>query len=196
VAEPSEAARKVMLDVLYAGYARTPVLQELAAGRRLVMPAGPLNAPFAVIGEAPGEKEASRGEPFVGPSGALLIEMFSGAALPWRACYRTNVVPWRPDGNRTPYPFQVQASYGRLAREMEIVSPAVIIAAGAVAWDGITQGDFGRFAEARWTWWRVQGRRLLCIPHPAAILRCGSGKEQDEMLGKTVRALREVRIPA
>lgn len=176
---------------LYDDYAKIAVLQPVAFGRRLVPAHGPLDAPMAVVGEAPGAEEDREGRPFVGPSGQLLQALFAQAGLPWDMCYVTNVLPWRPPGNRTPYPFEVIASYGRVEKEIGIISPVAVIAAGAVAWSCLSQNELGGFSGARGRWHRVpwKGWAVLPVRHPAAILRL-SGRDRELAEEDTVRALR------
>jgi uracil-DNA glycosylase family 4 len=183
-------AKRAAIDVLYGEYAKIAVLRQLAEGRRLVPGHGPLDSPLVVVGEAPGAEEDRQGRPFVGPSGQLLQDLFKRAGLPWGMCYVMNVLPWRPPGNRTPYPFEVQVSWMRVAGEIAVIDPVIIVAAGATAWKGVTAGDHGRFADARFHWREVNGRRLLAIPHPSAILR-GSGADRPRLEAAAVDALRE-----
>lgn len=186
-------AKQAALGVLYGEYAKTPVLRQLAAGKRLVPGHGPLDSPLVVVGEAPGYEEDREGRPFVGPSGQLLQDLFKRARLPWGMCYVMNVMPWRPPGNRTPYPFEVQASWLRVSAEIAVIDPLVVVAAGAVAWKGVTAGDHGRFPDARFHWSELTGRRLLAIPHPSAILREAKPDERARLIDATVAALREAR---
>jgi uracil-DNA glycosylase len=169
------ARQAAALGILYHQYAKTDVLRQVAQGKRLVPGHGPVNAPLVVVGEAPGAEEDRQARPFVGPSGQLLQDLFGRAGLPWGMCYAMNVLPWRPPGNRDPYPFEVQASEARVAAEIAVVDPVVVVAAGAVAWKCVTRGDHGRFADARFNWSELSGRRLLAIPHPSAILRTANG---------------------
>jgi len=181
--------RETAMTALYEDYATMPVLARLAAGRALVRGHGMLSAPVAVVGEAPGEEEDRRGLPFVGRSGVLLKHLLGSAGIPWEYCYVTNVLPWRPPANRTPYPFEVQASEARLAAEVALVDPVVVVAAGEVAWRGLTRGSLGRFADARFQWHELDGRRLLAVPHPSFILHLKS-EEAAEWKNATVDALR------
>lgn len=189
----TEDARQAAIDVLYADYARTKVLWQVSRGKRLVPGHGPLDAPLVVVGEAPGAEEDRQGRPFVGKSGQLLQELFRRAGLPWPMCYVTNVLPWRPPGNRDPYPFEVQASEMRVAAEIAVVDPVVVVAAGAVAWKCVTWGDHGRFADARFRWSELNGRRLLAIPHPSAILRERGEDDRARVEAATVEALSQAR---
>lgn len=189
---------------LYAGYAGLPLLQQVAHGddgeaKTLVMPAGPLDAPLMIVGEAPGATEVELGRPFAGPAGLLLQELFGACGLPWEMSYRTNVLPWRPSlGNRTPYPFEIGISQGRVQDEIRLVSPVVVIAAGAVAWQGTMGNEPGHFAghRGKWVRWRhpaFSGSScdLLAIYHPAALLHAPKSRRQ-EMREETLAALRSV----
>lgn len=179
---------KAMTD-LYEEYAASRVLASLAEGRKLVPGHGPLNAPVVVVGEAPGAQEEAQGKPFVGPSGKLLRQMLEEARIPWGICYVTNVVPWRPPGNRTPYPFEVQASFDRVEKEIALVDPVVVIAAGAVAWRGVTRDEKGPFLAARLQWRDLAGRRLVSIPHPSFLLQLRDPDQRRKWRDSTAAAL-------
>jgi DNA polymerase len=179
------------LTSLYNEYATAILLQEVAHGRRLVRGCGPLDSPLVVVGEAPGAQEEERGRPFVGPSGQLLQKLFAQAGLPWDLCYVMNVLPWRPPGNRTPYPYEIIASYQRVRDEIALIDPRAVVTAGATAWHGVTQNSYGHFSEHH-------GHRLIappdrsyglvCVRHPAALLRA-HGKDREQMEAETMRAL-------
>jgi uracil-DNA glycosylase family 4 len=189
-----DPGRAEAMDALYLDYSRVPVLAELAAGRDPVRGTGPLASPCVVVGEAPGAEEDRQGRPFAGPSGQLLAELFRRAGLPWRACYLTNVVCWRPPGNRTPYNFQVQASQARLDAEVALVDPVMVVAAGSTAWRALTRGGLGDFEAAKLRWHDLDGRRLLCVPHPACLLRLKAA-ERAQWEQATVAALSQA-LPA
>ena len=63
---------------------------------------GNANAKIMIIGEAPGEEEDIQGIPFVGLAGKLLDKMLAAIELDRNKVYITNIVPWRPPGNRQP----------------------------------------------------------------------------------------------
>jgi DNA polymerase len=108
-------------------------------------------------------------------------------------CYVMDVLPWRPPGNRTPFPFEIHASRPRVHDEIAAIDPVAIIAAGATAWSGVTADDLGRFSDARFHWRHLDGRRLLAIPHPSAILRESKTEERAKAVAATVEALRRAR---
>lgn len=190
----SEASPSAAMDAIYEEYSKVHVLMELAAGRPPVRGSGPAGSPFVVVGEAPGEQEEKLGAPFVGPAGRLLRKLFADAGIPWNLCYITNAVAWRPPDNRTPYPYQVDASRPRLLAEIGVADREVIVAAGAVAWRCLTDGKRMSFEEARLKWHDYGGIRLLAIPHPSFILRLKHDREAWETA--TADALRKSLVPA
>ena len=189
--EKCVTTREEAMDALWERYAAIPVLRQAADGKRLVRGCGPLNAPVVIVGEAPGKEEEEAGAPFVGPAGRLLQKMLGEAGIPWGECYVTNVLPWRPPGNRTPYPFQVQASRGRVLAEIGLTGPQVVITCGTPAWNCVT-GDPGSLPE-----WRGRLRDdagpwlLLPVYHPSAILHA-VGATRAQMRASTVAAFRSV----
>ena len=68
----------------------------------LVLYDGNYDANIMFIGEAPGANEDIDGKPFVGEAGKLLDKMLSFINLSRNNIYITNMVFWRPPGNRTP----------------------------------------------------------------------------------------------
>jgi uracil-DNA glycosylase family 4 len=90
-------------------------------------------APLMLIGEAPGRDEDIAGRPFVGRAGQLLDRMLASIGLDERGVYITNVVYWRPPGNRTPTPQEVEACAPFLARQIELVAPKVLVLLGGAA---------------------------------------------------------------
>jgi uracil-DNA glycosylase family 4 len=197
-------SKEARLQDLYQGYAETEILQQVrhrdGKPKTLVMPKGPLDSPLAIVGEAPGRDEEQTGEPFTGNAGRLLQELFAEAMIPWQFCYRANVLPWRPSlANRTPYPFEIDASVLRVQAEIALVGPQIVIAAGAVAWQGITARQIMHFAAARGRWvrnwspgWYAHFQcDLLAIYHPAALLHAPATR-RSEMRAETVAALRSV----
>jgi len=125
---PEERIQRALRD-----YEQIEVLAPLRAQSPLVPGCGPLDSPLMLIGEAPGEQEVRQLKPFVGPAGHFLDKMLIGAGILPQLCYVTNVVLYRPPGNRTPEQFEIHASRRRLMTEIYVVGPPMIITLGAVA---------------------------------------------------------------
>jgi len=95
---------------------------------------GPCDAAWMVVGEAPGAEEDARGEPFVGQAGRLLDNMLGAIGLSReRDVYIANLLKCRPPRNRDPRPDEVGHCAPFLARQIELLSPAIIVVLGRVA---------------------------------------------------------------
>ena len=137
-------------------------------------------AEVMIIGEAPGADEDRIGEPFVGRSGHLLDKMLQAVNLPREDCYITNILPWRPPGNRTPTDGEVAVCLPFLYRQIELIKPKVILLLGASAanavldnHDSISQMR-GRFME----YTTANGEKIAALAtfHPAYLLRSAGQK--------------------
>lgn len=141
---------------------------------------GPADAPVMLIGEAPGRDEDLQGLPFVGRSGQLLDRMLASIGLSRQTnTYITNVIFWRPPGNRPPTPEEAASCAPFLTRHIELKKPRVILLVGATPvrhvlnWDdGITR------IRGRWGVYRDGAREIPVLPtfHPAFVLRQPAAK--------------------
>lgn len=86
-----------------------------------------------VIGEAPGADEDREGLPFVGASGKLLDQMFSSIGLTRANYFITNIIPWRPPGNRDPTIEEREICMPFVERRIELIQPRVIVMIGGVS---------------------------------------------------------------
>ena len=80
-----------------------------------------------IIGEAPGAQEDRQGRPFVGAAGQLLDRMLAPIGLDRQSVYITNLLFWRPPGNRNPTAAEVAACLPFLERQVEIVDPSHLL---------------------------------------------------------------------
>ena len=128
-------------------------------------------APVMIIGEAPGADEDRIGLPFVGKSGMLLDKMLESIDLSRaKNVYISNILPWRPPGNRTPTPAEVVACLPFIKRHIELVAPKILVFLGASAASallGITES----ISRIRGKWFKYEGTPALVTFHPAYLLR-------------------------
>ncbi|MGE3774040.1 MAG: uracil-DNA glycosylase family protein, partial [Gammaproteobacteria bacterium] len=104
---------------------------ELHKGRtQTVFGVGARDARWMVIGEAPGQEEDRRGEPFVGRAGQLLNSMLLALGFRREQVYIANILKCRPPGNRDPRPEEVACCEGYLQRQIALVNPAIILCVG------------------------------------------------------------------
>lgn len=90
-------------------------------------------APIMLIGEAPGAQEDRQGKPFVGPSGQLLDRMLATIGLDRTKVYITNVIYWRPPGNRSPTAAEIAICQPFLERQIELIQPKFLVFVGGIA---------------------------------------------------------------
>ena len=96
----------------------------------LVFADGNPDAQVMIIGEAPGGDEDRMGLPFVGAAGQLLDKMLAAIGFDRQHVYITNILPWRPPGNRTPSSEEVALLWPFLRRHIQLKAPQVIFALG------------------------------------------------------------------
>ena len=107
------------------------VTPELAEGAtQLVFGDGSADADIVFVGEAPGKNEDEQGLPFVGAAGKFLNEMLEGIGLKRNDVYITNIVKYRPPGNRDPYPDEKAAFLPYLWRQIMVIQPKLIVTLG------------------------------------------------------------------
>jgi len=150
----------------------------LCQGRtHVVFGVGNPGARVVFIGEAPGADEDRLGEPFVGRAGQLLNEMLRAIRLRREDVYIANVLKCRPPGNRDPQDDEAAACLPFLRRQIELISPAVIVTLGRVAARHLlgTTAPISSY-RGRWTTW--QGTPVLPTFHPAYLLRSPGAKAQ------------------
>jgi DNA polymerase len=142
--------------------------------KNLVFADGNPAAKLMFIGEAPGADEDRIGKPFMGRSGKLLDRMMAAIGLDRTSAYITNVVPWRPPGNRNPTPQEVAICKPFIERQIELVDPDLIVCLGSPSTQAITGTKDGILkARGRFYPYRVGEReiRVLATLHPAYLLR-------------------------
>ncbi len=145
-----------------------------ATAKNLCFYRGSPKARVMIIGEAPGREEDLEGKPFVGRAGQLLDKMLAAIALGEADVHITNIVYWRPPGNRTPTPQEAQICRPFLDRQIELVAPEIIITLGGPAAGAVLDVQ-GGIMKARGRWRELQsgGRSIRAMPtlHPAYLLR-------------------------
>jgi uracil-DNA glycosylase len=185
--DPVEAARAAAAAAGTLGDLQTALAAydhcELKQGaRNLVFADGRPGARVLILGEAPGSEEDREGRPFVGRAGQLLDRMFAAIGLsrsspdPAHALYITNVMPWRPPGNRDPEPGEIAMMRPFVERHIQLADPEVIVTLGNTPLFALT-GQRG-VTRARGTWTEALGRPLLPMTHPAFLLRRPEAKRE------------------
>lgn len=142
---------------------------------KTVFGSGNPHAEIMFVGEAPGADEDRMGLPFVGRSGQLLDKMLAAVGIARNACYITNILMWRPPGNRTPTTAETAVCLPFLKRKIELIAPKIIIALGAPAANALLDTEEA-ISRIRGKWLEYcphAGEKidLLATFHPAYLLR-------------------------
>ena len=141
------------------------------SSNQFVFGVGDPNADLMLIGEAPGEKEDIKGEPFVGRSGKLLNRILAAIDMNRNdGVFITNVLKNRPPNNRDPLASEIKEWEPFLISEIKIIKPRLIVALGKVSGNTLLKKD-SSLKEMRETMHDYFGTPLKVTYHPAALLR-------------------------
>ena len=164
-----EALREVCLKCCCCGLGKTRT--------NLVFGEGSAAAELVFVGEAPGEDEDLSGRPFVGRAGQKLTEMIVAMGLSREQVYICNMLRCRPPNNRAPAPEEVQACWPYLIRQLQIISPKVIVTLGNPATQNLLQTTTG-ITRLRGQWQELPdhapglgGIAVMPTFHPSYLIR-------------------------
>ncbi len=164
--------KQQQLDDLAQHIIENKVTPELAAqATQLVMGEVNPDAEVVFIGEAPGAKEDQLGRPFVGAAGKFLDEMLESINLQRSDIYITNIVKYRPPGNRDPLPEEVAAFKPYLLKQLAIIQPQLVVFLGRHAMN-VFLPDL-KISEVHGRAFRRGGQVYMPLYHPAAALYNG-----------------------
>jgi DNA polymerase len=143
----------------------------------------PPRVDWLIVGEAPGEQEDLRGEPFVGQAGKLLDNMLRavgasrhGDAKGAQAAFIVNVLKCRPPGNRNPALDEIAQCEPFLKRQIALLQPKIILAVGRFAAQALLAGSVPDvqtqpLGRLRGKVYRYEGVPVVVSYHPAYLLR-------------------------
>ncbi|HVU24243.1 MAG TPA: uracil-DNA glycosylase [Opitutus sp.] len=175
-------------------------------GKKIVVGVGNLDAKIMFVGEAPGGEEEVQGEPFVGPAGQLLTKMINAMGLQREDVYIGNIMNWRPEmpvnasgiqyGNRPPTPEEMRYCLPYLRAQIEIVDPALLVALGSTAAQGLLgPGTFKALGEVRGRWREFAGKPLMVTYHPSYILRNQSNRSKRMIWEDLLKVMERAELP-
>lgn len=175
------------LEELYRICLKSDELKTDLENTNLVFGTGNPNADLMLIGEAPGEQEDKKGEPFVGIAGQLLTKILGAINFKRSDVYITNILKHRPPDNRDPLPEERERSLPYLYRQIDIISPKLILCLGKVAATTLLERD-DYLRDLRGKFHSFHGSLLLVTYHPAALLR---NQQWKRPVWEDVQLLRE-----
>jgi uracil-DNA glycosylase family 4 len=193
----SAANCKTLDDIttVLAGFDACPLKK---TATRLCFADGNRQARVMLVGEAPGRDEDIQGKPFVGKSGQLLDRMLGAIGLSRSSAelensvFITNIIFWRPPGNRTPTEAETLMCLPFVLRTIEILAPDFIVCLGATPTQRLTgRADGILKLRGKWMTANVSGRNIPLLPtlHPAYLLR---QPNQKRLAWRDLLALRQM----
>ncbi len=166
------STKQAQLDQIKADILTNNVCPDLAkTANQMVFGEGNPDADIVFIGEAPGKNEDLQGKPFVGAAGKFLNEMLRAIGLNREDVYITNIVKYRPPGNRDPLPEEKAQFLPYLEEQLEVIQPKVTITLGRHSMNCFLP-DL-QIGQAHGQPERYKGRVFLPLFHPAAALYNG-----------------------
>jgi len=155
---------------------------------QIVFGVGNPKARLMFVGEAPGEDEDKKGEPFVGRAGQLLTKIIEAIGLTRDQVYIANVIKCRPPGNRNPETDEVAACEPFLFRQIDAIQPKVIVPLGKFAAQSLLR-TMDPITRLRGRQFEYRGATLIPTFHPAYLLRNPSAKREVWEDMKKVRSI-------
>jgi uracil-DNA glycosylase len=178
------AAAATDLDALRQAVADFEGCSLKATATNTVFADGNPAAPLMLIGEAPGAEEDRIGRPFVGVSGKLLDRMLAAIEVDRSNAYITNVLFWRPPGNRAPTETEIALCRPFVERHIALVKPRILVLVGGTACAAMKPGSEG-ITRLRGRWFDLQVNGMdqpvatIAMYHPSFLLRFPERKRES-----------------
>ena len=158
----------------------------------VVVGKGNEKANLVIIGEGPGEQADKSGLPFVGRAGKMLDTALAAVNIdPLEDCYITNIVKCRPPNNRKPTASESAACMPWLNKQIELLSPKIIVLAGSTATESFL-GVKEPISKIRGKWIEKDNIKYMPIFHPSYLLRNPS-KEKGKPKWLTWQDLKKIK---
>lgn len=138
--------------------------------RNIVFGTGNDKAELVFVGEGPGEDEDIEGLPFVGRAGQLLTRIIEAMAMKRDEVYIANIVKCRPPNNRNPEPDEIESCAPFLKKQLEAISPRLIVALGTFAAQTLLANK-EKISQMRGRFHSYNGIKVMPTFHPSYLLR-------------------------
>jgi DNA polymerase len=146
--------------------------------KHVVFGEGNPSAKIMFVGEGPGEMEDNTGRPFVGRAGQLLTKIIENVLEISRSeTYIANIVKCRPPANRVPTPEEANTCKPYLLKQIEIISPQIIVSLGATSYRYLTGEIDTPISRVRGEVIAFGKYKLMPTYHPSYLLRNPSAKK-------------------
>tara|TARA_R110002126_G_scaffold82220_2_gene201743 strand:- start:48 stop:971 length:924 start_codon:yes stop_codon:yes gene_type:complete len=149
------------------------------SAKHTVFADGNVDAPIMIIGDAPARDEDLQGIPFSGPMGQLMDKMLAAIGLDRDSTYLSNIIPWRPPGNRTPVAHELELCRPFIERHIELAAPKILVTMGSVSTACLLRNSKS-ILSVRGTWVDYQmGEQMIPLMpslNPAYLLKTPAAK--------------------
>lgn len=149
------------------------------SAKNTVFADGNPDAPIMFIGGGPARDEDRQGVPFVGPVGQLFDKMLAAIELDRDKSYLTNIIPWRPPGNRTPVPHEIELCRPFAERHIELIKPKLLVFMGNVSTKTLLSTNKSILSiRGAWSEYEIDGEKVPVMPtlHPEHLLKNPASK--------------------
>lgn len=153
----------------------------------MVFAAGKPESDVMVIGDAPATDEDIQAMPFVGETGQLCDKILACIALSrhpqenQKSVYLSNILNWRPPGNRTPTDSEIAISLPFIEKHIELVRPKILIFFGGVAGNALLKRSesISKLRGNLYDYFLKEGSLVKTIVtyHPAYLLKTPAQKK-------------------
>jgi len=177
-----------------------PALSLGSLRETMVFAAGNPEAKIMLIGEAPGYHEEKEGQPFMGPAGEKLSDILKAMGITREEVYITYLVKFRPatpkqsTNNRNPSLAEILACMPILRAEISVINPAVIIALGDSAVEGLLNVK-GAIGGALSQWHEFSGIPTRATYHPVHLLKTGSNEVKRLLWEDMLAVMEKIGMP-
>jgi len=149
------------------------------SARSTVFASGDPSSRIAVIGPMPNADDDRDGTPFSGRAGDLLDRMLAAIGLSRDGMLMTNVIPWRPPGNRMPSSAEMDICQPFIERQIALARPKALLLLGNFPARFFIGGN-GTIHTMRGQWQTVSFAGLeipaLATFHPQELLTAPANK--------------------
>lgn len=143
------------------------------SARSTIFASGTVESRIMVIGPMPSADDDREGVPFAGRAGLLLDKMLAAIGLRRDDILLTNVIPWRPPGNRTPSAPEIEICRPFIERQIALTEPkALLLLGNFTARHFFDSGETIHGLRGQWREISILGRTIPAIAslHPQELL--------------------------
>ena len=147
-------------------------------------------AKIMLVGEAPGANEDKEGLPFVGRAGMLLDKMLAAINLDRKKVYISNIINYRPPGNRKPTDKEIERYLPFITKHIEIINPKILVLLGSTAMNALIENNTvisqmrGKWIEKKFGNCKTS---VIITFHPAFLMRQPAQKKMAWIDLKMIR---------